>query len=102
LNLIDNSFRHGGKITRIRMAAKLLENRLILTYEDDGLGIPADQKKRVFEKGVGANTGLGLFLVQEILAITGITVTETGEPGKGVRFELLVPEGGYEFKGKQQ
>jgi PAS domain S-box-containing protein len=102
LNLIDNSFRHGGKITRIRMAAKLQENRLILTYEDDGLGIPADQKKRVFEKGVGANTGLGLFLVQEILAITGITISETGEPGKGVRFELLVPEGGYEFKGKQQ
>jgi len=100
-NLIDNSFRHGGNVKQIRMVANIQGTNLVLSYEDDGKGIPADQKKRVFEKGFGANTGLGLFLIQEILAITGITVTETGEPGKGVRFELLVPEGGYEFKGKQ-
>jgi PAS domain S-box-containing protein len=101
-NLIDNSFRHGGgNVTKIRIGAKVQGTNLVLSYEDDGKGIPADQKKRVFEKGVGANTGLGLFLIREILAITRITVTETGEPGKGVRFELLVPEGGYEFEGKQ-
>ncbi|MDO9324410.1 MAG: response regulator [Methanoregula sp.] len=100
-NLIDNSLRHGGNVRAIRFIAKIQGTNLVISYEDDGMGIPADQKKRVFEKGVGANTGLGLFLVQEILAITGITITETGVPGKGVRFELLVPEGGYEFKGKQ-
>jgi len=100
-NLIDNSLRHGGKITSVRIAAKLQDTSLLLTYEDDGRGIPADQKTKVFEKGFGANTGLGLFLIKEILAITGITITETGEPGKGVHFELLVPEGGYEREGKQ-
>jgi PAS domain S-box-containing protein len=100
-NLIDNSLRHGGKVTTLRMAANMQNSRLVLTFEDDGKGIPADQKARVFEKGVGANTGLGLFLIKEILAITGITITETGIPGKGVRFELLVPEGGYAFEGKQ-
>jgi PAS domain S-box-containing protein len=100
-NLIDNSFRHAGKITTVRIAIELLDSHLILIYEDDGKGIPADQKKRIFEKGVGTNTGLGLFLIKEILAITGITITENGKPGKGVRFELLVPEGGYAFEGKQ-
>ena len=40
--------------------------------------------------------GMGLFLAREILAITGITITETGEAGKGARFELHVPEGGYQ------
>jgi len=38
-----------------------------------------------------------LFLSQEILSITGITITETGEPGKGARFEITVPKGGYRF-----
>ncbi len=99
-NLFDNSIRHGGKVTKIRIVANIRGPHLVLSYEDDGIGIPADQKKRVFEKGVGSNTGLGLFLISEILAITGIMISETGEPGKGVHFELLVPEGGYESEGK--
>jgi len=40
-----------------------------------------------------------LFLSQEILSITGITITETGEPGKGARFEITVPKGAYRFTG---
>ncbi len=100
-NLIDNSIRHGGQVTRIRIAVKMQAPHLILIYEDNGAGIPHDQKERVFEKGFGKNTGLGLFLIREILEITGITVTESGEPGKGVRFEILVPESGYELEGKQ-
>jgi len=100
-NLIDNSIRHGGPVTRIRITVKMQEPRLMLIYEDNGVGIPHDQKERVFEKGFGKNTGLGLFLIREILEITGITVTEIGEPGKGVRFEILVPESGYDLEGKQ-
>lgn len=100
-NLIDNSLRHGGNVKEIRIGAKIQGKNLVVSFEDDGIGIPADQKIRVFEKGIDTNTGLGLFLVREILGITAITVTETGEPGKGVRFEFLVPEGGYEFEGKQ-
>jgi len=57
------------------------------------VGIRAEDKKRLFEKGFGKNTGLGLFLMREILAITGITITEKGESGKGVRFEMIVPAG---------
>jgi len=41
------------------------------------------------------NTGLGLFLSREILSITGITIRENGDPGKGARFEMVVPNGIY-------
>jgi len=41
----------------------------------------------------------GLFFIREILDITGITITETGEPGKGARFEMKVPNGMWRMAG---
>jgi hypothetical protein len=38
-----------------------------------------------------------MFLIREILSITGLTIRETGIPEKGVRFEIRVPEGSYRF-----
>ncbi|MEI6841826.1 MAG: ATP-binding protein, partial [Methanomicrobiales archaeon] len=92
-NLIDNAVRYGGKITTIRFSTKVSGDDHLIICEDDGAGIPADEKEKIFERGFGKNTGLGLFLSREILAITGITITETGEPGKGARFEMVVPKG---------
>ncbi|MEI7434508.1 MAG: hypothetical protein WCJ93_09690 [Methanomicrobiales archaeon] len=54
-----------------------------------------DEKEKIFERGYGKNTGLGLALSREILDITGITITETGVPGKGARFEMLVTKGAW-------
>jgi len=54
-------------------------------------------RKRLFDRGFGKHTGLGLFLSREVLAITGITIVERGEPGNGARFEMLVPNGAYRF-----
>ena len=97
-NLVENAVRHGGKITTIRFFWEEAGGSHIITCEDDGPGIPADEKERIFERGFGKNTGYGLFLAREILGITGITIRETGEPGKGARFEIHVPEGGYRFQ----
>jgi signal transduction histidine kinase len=94
-NLLDNSIRHGAHVTEIRVSSHTSDGNLVVVWEDNGTGVAADQKKRIFERGVGKNTGLGLFLVREILALTGITITETGEPGKGARFEMTVPHGQY-------
>ena len=97
-NLIDNALRYGGQMmTTIHISLKDAETGLVISVEDDGVGILAEDKKRLFERGFGKHTGLGLFLSREILSITGITITETGEPGKGARFEILVPKGGYRF-----
>ena len=94
-NLIDNSMRHGGHVTHIRMSAEQVGDAKLIIYQDDGVGISAKDRKHLFEKGFGKNTGLGLFLIREILAITGINIVENGQAGQGVRFEMLVPAGAW-------
>jgi PAS domain S-box-containing protein len=92
-NIVDNAVRYGEKITTIRFYGEEQHGEYLIICEDDGIGIPADQKEKIFERGFGKNTGLGLFLSREIAAITGIKIHETGEPGRGARFEIRVPEG---------
>ena len=92
-NLFENAYRHGGTVTTISISTRKDGDRLVILVEDDGAGIADDEKERIFERGYGKNTGLGLFLAREILAITGISISETGVPGKGARFEITVPEG---------
>ncbi|MFA4876340.1 MAG: histidine kinase N-terminal 7TM domain-containing protein [Methanoregula sp.] len=94
-NLIDNSIRHGERLSRIRIGGDVFGEGFLIWYEDDGGGIPVPDKERIFNKGYGKNTGLGLFLTREILALTGIQIRETGKPGKCVRFEMRVPHEGY-------
>lgn len=94
-NLLDNTIRHGGAVTRIRVTGTETDDGLLITWEDDGVGIPDSDKERIFEWGYGKNTGLGLFLGREILALTGISIRETGTEGKGARFEISVPVTGY-------
>jgi PAS domain S-box-containing protein len=98
-NLMENSLRHGEHVTRMDFSVKKSESGFILTYADNGVGVTLDEKKKLFQKGFGKHTGLGLFLSKEILFITGITITENGEPGKGARFELTVPNGAWRMKG---
>jgi PAS domain S-box-containing protein len=97
--LIENSLHHGGNISEIRVTVRQERGRAVLVYEDDGMGVPEDQKEKIFDWEYGKNAGPGLFLAREILAITSISIVETGEPGKGVRFEMTVPEGSYRITG---
>ncbi|HNU36394.1 MAG TPA: histidine kinase N-terminal 7TM domain-containing protein, partial [Methanomassiliicoccales archaeon] len=86
--LADNTMRHGGHVTRVEVRGENVEKGLAIIWEDDGVGVPSDMKEMIFEKGFGNNTGLGLYLAREILATTGFTITEEGEPGKGARISL--------------
>jgi PAS domain S-box-containing protein len=96
-NLLDNALRYAKGMTTFSLKCRGDGGVLLLFVEDDGPGIPLSDKERIFDKGFGHNTGLGLFLTREILGITGITIRETGEPGKGACFELTVPGGAYRF-----
>ena len=91
-NLLDNSVRHGQRVTEIGMSSRKSGEDLIVIWEDNGIGILPGEKELIFERGFGKNTGFGMFLVREILSLTGITITETGEPGEGVLFEISVPK----------
>ena len=99
-NLIDNAVRYGGKITTIQFFVEDGGDDHVIVCEDDGEGIVAAEKEKIFERGFGKNTGLGLAIVREILDITGISIRETGEPGKGARFEMAVPKGAWRTAGK--
>jgi len=93
--LVDNAMRHGEKISTIRAYAQEREGGIACIFEDDGVGVPAGLKEKIFEHGIGQGSGVGLFIAREILAVTEMTIEETGEPGAGARFEIFVPAGKF-------
>lgn len=94
-NLFENAIRHGKRVTKISVHCEHGADGLVIVVEDDGIGIPSGEKEKIFEKGFGSNTGFGLFLAREILALTGSAIRETGVQGTGARFEITIPEGKY-------
>ncbi|MDD1681823.1 MAG: PAS domain S-box protein [Methanoregula sp.] len=94
-NLMENALRHGKEMSEVRVWCQEKTDGLVLFVGDNGVGIPQEEKHMIFDRGYGKDTGLGLFLVREILSITGMSIRETGTPGKGTRFEILIPRGAY-------
>ncbi|MCQ8894201.1 MAG: PAS domain S-box protein [Methanolinea sp.] len=91
--IIDNALRYGRTISKIQVRCEEKEGELVIIIEDDGIGISAEDKENIFERGYGKGTGLGLFLAREVLSITGMSIRETGTEGSGARFEITVPRG---------
>ncbi len=98
-NLIENSLRHAGELTRIRVTTEISGNEARIIVEDDGNGIPDRFKDAIFVRKHFRNTGFGLYLSREILGITGLTVRETGRSGNGARFEISVPQNNFRHGG---
>jgi PAS domain S-box-containing protein len=96
-NLVENTLRHGETATVIRFSTVMKGEDLALVCEDNGAGVPASAKERIFKREYFRNTGYGLFLASEILSITGLTISENGESGKGAKFEILAPKGTFRF-----
>jgi PAS domain S-box-containing protein len=99
--LFENSAKHGGHVTRIRVWHTITLDGATIVFEDDGVGIPQEQKEQIFlrSEDTGRASRGSLIFVREILDITGITLRETGEPGKGARFEMTVPIGMWRSTG---
>jgi PAS domain S-box-containing protein len=96
-SLTENAILHGKTATEIALHYHESPEGLTIFFEDNGEGIPPGLKETIFDKRSEGRKGMGLFLAREILSITGITMKETGEPGKGARFEIVVPGGRYRF-----
>ena len=115
-NLLDNAVSHtpaGGSIAV--EAAPTSEGTLEVVISDTGHGIPPDDLPRIFERfyqvdkaragdrgadpsGLGQGTeqaplrtGLGLSIVQEVVAAHGGRVTAASQPGQGTRFTVSLP-----------
>ena len=93
-NFIDNTIKYGKKTTFAKLYyEKGNQSGLQLIYEDDGVGISAEDKLRLFQEGfsTGGSTGYGLFLSRKMMEVYGWQIQETGEPGKGAKFVISIP-----------
>jgi signal transduction histidine kinase len=94
-NLIENSIRHGERMSEIDILSESVSDGIDIIIKDNGAGIPDNAKERIFRREYFKHTGFGLFLTREILAITNLTITENGVYGKGARFVIHAPRGTY-------
>ena len=101
-NLVKNTVLHAKTATEIQFTWRESFEKLILVYEDNGTGISPEQKDTIFAPDLRPSGGFGLFFVREILSLTEITIEETGEPGKGARFEMTVPKGMWRMSGDKE
>jgi len=97
-NLLENTIRYGEKVTSVGLYYEHHQHELKIIYQDNGVGIKKEDKEKIFKRGSGKRSGFGLFFSREILSLTGIMMTETGEPGDGARFEITVPAGMFRFR----
>jgi PAS domain S-box-containing protein len=101
LALADNLLTHAKTATEVTISYQETSDKLLLIFQDNGVGIPDSLKEQIFQRDFSAQKGMGLFLAREILDITGITIREAGTYGNGARFEITVPGGSFRFMGKK-
>ncbi|MEF8836059.1 MAG: PAS domain S-box protein, partial [Candidatus Thermoplasmatota archaeon] len=90
-NLVENSIKHSGCDT-LRIKDECKEDECVLIVEDDGKGIPEDVKEKIFDRGFkegeNAGSGLGMYLVKEIVeSYDGSVEVKDSELG-GARFDV--------------
>ncbi len=100
IHLLENSLRHSeGRVKNVVVSYHETPEGLDLCFRDDGTGIPIDKKQQIFEYDAGGHAGIGLFICRQIVEVTDMTIRETGIEGKGARFVIHVPPGGYRIEG---
>jgi signal transduction histidine kinase len=91
-NLIDDTLKYGEKVSQIRVHYEEGMDQLKLIYEDDGVGIPENEKELIFKEGYGKGTGYGLYLIKKMCEEYGWIIRETGKEGRGVQFAMTIPK----------
>jgi signal transduction histidine kinase len=97
LNLVENALRHTPPGTQVRAAVLHEDDDVVLRVEDDGPGIPAPLRERLFERFVrgagerGGGSGLGLAIVRAVATSHGGSVTVESPPSGGARFVIRLP-----------
>jgi PAS domain S-box-containing protein len=95
--LMDNAVKHGKTVSRISFTAQENPDGAVLICGDNGVGISPEDKAYLFDRVVAGGGKFGLFFVRELLSLSGMSITETGTPGNGARFEIRIPKGLYRF-----
>jgi signal transduction histidine kinase len=94
VNLLRNAEQAGARSVRLDLKVDEGGENLLLTLDDDGSGVPAEQRERIFQRGVSlrGGTGEGLALVREVIEseMQGKVACQ-GTPGGGARFLMRLP-----------
>lgn len=99
-NLVDNAVKYSGEKPIIHIGLHNIKNKLVLSVQDNGIGIPKEHQKRVFDKFYRVPTGnihnvkgfgLGLFYVKTMCKEHNWQLTLSSEEGKGTRMEIAMP-----------
>ncbi|GAA5044610.1 sensor histidine kinase [Nocardia callitridis] len=99
-NLVNNAIIHTPLDASVTVRLTPRADEVLLEVADTGLGLPAEQAERVFERFYRADdsrsrdsggTGLGLSIVQALVAAHGGTISVSTAPGEGTVFEVLLP-----------
>jgi len=97
-NLLENALRHARKNVAVSLNHE--NGRVVLRVDDDGTGVPTNERGRVFERFVrleqardrdSGGSGLGLAIVAEVAAAHGGAATVLDSPLGGARFEVALP-----------
>lgn len=96
-NLVGNALKHGPDEGQVRVGVQTTDGKVVISVEDDGPGIPEDQRERVFERGARTaaaegtpGLGLGLYIVRVVAEAHGGTVFVDPD-AEGTRFVLELP-----------
>lgn len=97
INLLQNAADVVGPGGRIHIDARRENNGTRISVADNGPGIAPEDLPRIFDpffstKAVGKGTGLGLFIVHEIIGQHGGTISVDSQPGQGTRFSIHIPD----------
>lgn len=98
-NLIGNALKYSPPGSRVRVRARATNGHVAVDVEDEGPGIPAEERVRVFEPyyrvretaSLGPGTGLGLAVVKSLVEAHGGTVRVDAAPGTGTRMTVTLP-----------
>ena len=99
VNLIENAFKYGDSQS-IGVSLKKERGQLILSVEDRGIGVPPQERKKVFDKFYRMGneetrskkgTGLGLFIVKELVTLHHGKISISESPLNGARFAVSLP-----------
>jgi two-component system, OmpR family, phosphate regulon sensor histidine kinase PhoR len=97
-NLLSNASKYSSDGDLIRLRAEAMEDRVRVTVEDQGQGIPIEQQRGLFERFYraqsGAQTegiGLGLAITKAIVDAHGGTIGVESAPGEGTRVWFTLP-----------
>ena len=97
LNLSRNAMQAMPEGGHLRVTSLREPDRLILSVEDTGSGIPSEELGRIFDPFFTTKengTGLGLAIVKKIVEFHGGNIRAESEPGKGTRFTIHLPQTG--------